>query len=454
MKTDAVADPVVASQLYEPRFPSLWEHRPLWSLAEWINGLAFRDIHFAPSGMPVIKIAELKNGVSNQTTFTEQIFDESIRVKAGDMVFSWSGQPETSIDVFWWRGPNGWLNQHIFRVAPGDVVDDDFFYYLLRYLRPNFIGIARNKQTTGLGHVTKRDLEAIRVAYPSVIEQRAIAAILGTLDDKIELNRQMNHTLEQIAQALFKSWFVDFDPVWAKKEGWPPFGMDADTAALFPDEFEDSELGLIPAGWGVGAFSSSIDILSGGTPKTRVPEYWDGNIPWVSIVDTDPGPYIINTKKTVTPLGVSESSTAILPEETIVITARGTVGQTALMAYPMAMNQSCYGLRGKSIGQIYLLHQTRTLIERLKSNVHGSVFDTITRDAFNSLTVIQPPPCLMQRYEQLVRPMFNLIKSNQEQTVILGQLRDTLLPKLLSGELRVPVATEEGFIQEVASDGV
>jgi type I restriction enzyme S subunit len=237
--------------LYHPDYPDDWERSPLYSLAQWVNGLAFRDIQFSPSGMPVIKIAEIKGGISGQTKFTEQTFDESVRVRPGDLLFSWSGQPETSIDAFWWRGPEGWLNQHVFRVTPADGIDPTFFYYLLRYLKPNFVGIARNKQTTGLGHVTKRDLENIEAAYPELPEQRAIAHILGTLDDKIELNRRMSETLEAMARALFKSWFVDFDPVRAKAEGRDP-GLPQPLADLFPDSFEDSELGEIPRGgrWG------------------------------------------------------------------------------------------------------------------------------------------------------------------------------------------------------------
>ncbi|MDQ7088937.1 MAG: restriction endonuclease subunit S [Acidobacteriota bacterium] len=127
-------------------------------------------------------------------------------------MFSWSGQPETSIDAFWWRGPEGWLNQHIFRVLPDVGIDPTFFFYLLRYLKPNFVAIARNKRATtaGLGHVTKRDLKnAHEEGVPPLPEQRAIAHILGTLDDKIELNRRMSETLEAMARALFKSWFVD-----------------------------------------------------------------------------------------------------------------------------------------------------------------------------------------------------------------------------------------------------
>ena len=194
--------------LYHPDFSKHWERSPLYSLAQWVNGLAFRNIQFSPMGKPVIKIAEIKGGISGQTKFTQQEFDDSVRVRVGDLLFSWSGQPETSIDAFWWNGPEGWLNQHVFRVTTNTDVNTTFFYYLLRYLKPNFVGIARNKQTTGLGHVTRRDLENIEAALPTLPEQRVIAHILGTLDDKIELNRRMNQTLEEMARAIFQtgSW--------------------------------------------------------------------------------------------------------------------------------------------------------------------------------------------------------------------------------------------------------
>ena len=228
-------------------------------MAQWVNGLAFREIQFSTTGKPVIKIAEIKGGISGQTKFTQQTFDESVRIRSGDLLFSWSGQPETSIDAFWWRGPEGWLNQHVFRVTPINGVDSTFFFYLLRYLKPNFVAIARNKQTTGLGHVTKRDLENIEAALPDLSEQHAIAHILGTLDDKIELNRRMNETLEEIARALFKSWFVDFDPVRAKMEGRDT-GLPPDVAALFSDRLVESELGEIPEGWEVVPLPEMIEV--------------------------------------------------------------------------------------------------------------------------------------------------------------------------------------------------
>ena len=268
--------------LYSPTFPTHWQRMPLHSMAEWVNGLAFRNIQFSPTGMPVIKIAEIKNGISGQTRFTEQMFDESVRLRPGDLLFSWSGQPETSIDAFWWTGPEGWLNQHIYRVTPQPYVDASFFFYLLRYLKPNFVGIASNKQTTGLGHVTKSDLEEITAALPPLSEQRAIAHVLGTLDDKIELNRRMNQTLEAMARALFKSWFVDFEPVRAKMEGrWRRGeslpGLPAEHYDLFPDRLVDSELGEIPEGWEVKQLGELVELAYG--KALRAVDRKDGPIP-------------------------------------------------------------------------------------------------------------------------------------------------------------------------------
>ncbi|MBC6403050.1 MAG: restriction endonuclease subunit S, partial [Hyphomonadaceae bacterium] len=229
-------------------------------MARWVNGIAFKNIQFSPTGKPVIKIAEIKGGISKQTKFTQQTFDESVRVSPGDLLFSWSGQPETSIDAFWWRGPEGWLNQHVFRVTPREGIDAVFFYHLLRYLKPNFVSIARNKQTTGLGHVTKRDLENIEVAYPAPAEQRAIATTLGTLDDKIELNRRMNETLEAMARAFFRDWFVDFSPTRAKMAGRDPY-LAPDLWALFPDTL-DAETGL-PKGWETNPLDEVASFLNG-----------------------------------------------------------------------------------------------------------------------------------------------------------------------------------------------
>ncbi|MGZ8910753.1 MAG: restriction endonuclease subunit S, partial [Methylococcaceae bacterium] len=255
-------------------------------------------------------------------------------------------------------------------------------------------------------------------------------------------------TLEAIAQALFKSWFVDFDPVHAKQQGREPEGMDADTAALFPYSFEESELGLIPQGWNICSFAETIDIIGGGTPKTAISEYWNGEIPWFSVVDapktTDV--FVIDTEKHITQAGLEKSSTKLLSVGTTIISARGTVGRLALVGQEMAMNQSCYGLRGKAGDDFFTYLSTYRLIETLKQRTHGSVFDTITRDTLAGVNVIYPNKSVISAFENLLSPLMERIKENLKQAQTLTTLRDTLLPRLISGQLRLSDA--EALIEE------
>lgn len=167
----------------------------LYSLAEWKNGLAFKQIHFAGQGKPVIKIAELKNGITAQTAYTQQTFDDSVYLTKGDMVFSWSGNPETSIDVFWYNLPNGWLNQHIFKVTPNEGVHKLYLYYLLKSLKPQFTAIASNKQTTGLGHVTIRDMKEMMIELPDYDIQKSVGEYLYSIDQKVCINQRIDDNL-------------------------------------------------------------------------------------------------------------------------------------------------------------------------------------------------------------------------------------------------------------------
>jgi type I restriction enzyme S subunit len=280
-------------------------------------------------------------------------------------------------------------------------------------------------------------LRSIEIPLPPLPEQRAIAHILGTLDDKIELNRRMNETLEAMAQALFKSWFVDFDPVRAKAEGRDT-GLPKEIADLFPDGFEESELGEIPKGWEVVPFTNVVEIVGGGTPKTSVENYWNGNIPWFSVEDSPPETeiWVIDTKRKITGEGLLNSSTKILPVGSTIITARGTVGKVALVGVPMAMNQSCYGIRGRNGINFWTYFLTRELIGGLKKRAHGSVFDTITRNTLESVLIVDPPNNVLVSFENQVKTFLDRIHLSLNESKSLSHTRDLLLPKLLSGDLK------------------
>ena len=246
-----------------------------------------------------------------------------------------------------------------------------------------------------------------------------------------------------MSRALFKSWFVDFDPVRAKLDGRQPGGINAEIAALFPDSFQDSALGPIPQGWEVCPLAKKIKLLSGGTPKTSEPDYWDGDIPWYSVKDapSETDVWVIQTEKRVTKLGIENSAAQILPQGTTIISARGTVGKLALVGTAMAMNQSCYGVRGvKGYGDFFTYFALRQATADLQQRTHGTVFDTITRQTFETLDCIFPPDHLTQAFDCTVAPILAQLRANLRQSRTLAALRDTLLPKLLSGELSVAAA--------------
>lgn len=322
-------------------------------------------------------------------------------------------------------------------------VDPEFMYWWLQSLYASGEMERHQVQHTGIARFQfTKFVEGTEAPLPPLPEQRAIAHILGTLDGKIELNRRMNETLEAMARALFRSWFVDFDPVRTKAEGRDP-ELPGPLAALFPDSFEESELGEIPRGWRVEPFLDTVGVTSGGTPRTSVPGYWNGEIPWFSVVDS-PGNadvWVIDTEKKVTRAGVENSSTQILPKGTTIITARGTVGRVALVGIPMAMNQSCYGLRGRTDEHgYYTYYVTRQLVSTLQQRVHGSVFDTVTRDTLAGVKIVVPPFPVIEAFEDVAGPTLTRIRINRFESRILAALRDTLLPKLISGHLRVQFA--------------
>lgn len=283
------------------------------------------------------------------------------------------------------------------------------------------------------------------IQFPSPEEQRAIAHILGTLDDKIELNRKQNATLEAMARALFKDWFVNFGPVRAKMEGREPY-LPADLWQLFPDRLDDEGK---PEGWEMQPLSELLTIIGGGTPMTSVDEYWGGDIPWFSVVDTPSGSdvFIVATEKSITAHGLADSSARLVPKGTTIISARGTVGNLAVAGCDMTFNQSCYGLRGTgSAGDFFVYLTAQQMVDQLKSMAHGSVFSTITRQTFEAIQRPVPPPVVLKAFEALVTGWFDTILANVVESRTIAQLRDTLLPKLISGELRIEDA--EAFTGE------
>ena len=283
-----------------------------------------------------------------------------------------------------------------------------------------------------------KEIRQMPLPWPPAVERQGISEILRAFEDRLLLHHETMANLELLSRTLFKSWFVDFDPVRAKAQGREPEGMDAATASFFPSEFQDSVVGSIPKGWSVAAFDKAITVTSGGTPKTNRADYWGGEIPWFSIVDapTSSEVFAIETEKTITAAGLASCSAKLLPVGATIISARGTVGKLAITGVPMAINQSCYALLPKSLGSFAAFFQAHRLVDVLLQRAHGAVFSTITRDTLSSVSVVIPIRDVALRFEQEAGPLMHTILNNRQLSLTIRQLRDTLLPRLISGRLR------------------
>jgi type I restriction enzyme S subunit len=223
--------------------------------------------------------------------------------------------------------------------------------------------------------------------------------------------------LEESAQQLYKEWFVRF---------------------RFPGHEHIKIIDGAPEGWKKTTADQAINILSGGTPKTTVPDYWDGDIGFYTPKDSTNTVYVSNTEKTITSLGLEKCASKLYPKDTLFITARGTVGKLNLAQTPMAMNQSCYALVGKEpVTQTYLFFAMQAGIQQVKSRAVGAVFDAIIKDTFQVIPFIEPPERLIKEFTDFAKPILDQIDSLLTSGEKLAQARDILLPKLMSGEVAV-----------------
>lgn len=300
------------------------------------------------------------------------------------------------------------------------------------------------------GSVAERlNLPTIRglpVLLPPLPEQKRIAHILGTLDEKIELNRKINQTLEAMAQALFKSWFVDFDPVHSKMDGRQPYGINAETAKLFPDRLVESELGMIPEGWEVKDVGEIIDCVGGGTPSTKEPKYWEEGVHhWATPKDLSSlsSPVLIETSRKLTDAGIAKVLSGLLPPGTLLLSSRAPVGYLAISQIPVAINQGFIAMKcNEKATSNFMLNWCRENMGEIEGRASGTTFAEISKKNYRSIPMILPPVELVDWFTNSVAPMYQEIASNLIQSRTLANLRDNLLPKLLSGELSVAQAKE------------
>ncbi|EGS7958243.1 restriction endonuclease subunit S [Vibrio cholerae] len=352
-----------------------------------------------------------------------------------------------------------------------DELDKTYLYFLLRSKEYRHHVVSTATGST-VKHSSPTKILSFEFRKPPKDIQIDIGKKLIALEEKIELNTQTNQTLEQIAQAIFKSWFVDFDPVKAKIEALAAggnaddaelaamrvisaktvdelnslkasnpeaFNKLAQTAALFPAAMQDSELGEIPEGWEVSEIGNEVIVVGGGTPSTKNTEFWeDGTIHWTTPKDMSGlnCKVLTNTDRKITELGLKKISSGLLSKNTVLMSSRAPVGYLALAKIPVAINQGYIAMKCEGrLSPEYVLLWCEHNMEEIKQRASGTTFAEISKANFKPIPAIVPVRSIIDTFTVQVSEIYNFVHSNVLQTETLSTSRDLLLPKLLSGEL-------------------
>jgi type I restriction enzyme S subunit len=394
---------------------------------------------------PYLGNSNVRWGVFDLADLSEMRFEpheeERYSLRPGDLVVCEGGEPGRCAI---WTGPAGMkVQKALHRIRPKGSLDTHYLFYWFQlaaksgWLEPHFTG-------TTIKHLTGKAIASMEVPLPSIGAQRSMVDVLRTLDDRIALLRETNATLEAVAQALFKSWFVDFDPVRARMEGRPPEGMDDATAALFPDSFEETEIGLVPKGWRVGRVENLCSIITnGGTPSRSNKKFWDkGTIPWFKTGDFNDG-FLVTPAERITDEALKGSSAKLLPENAVLmaIYAAPTVGRLGVLTEPATFNQACTGMVAADQFGTWFLYWTLYFGRGWFNNrANGAAQQNISKAIVASYRSILPAEKVLAAYNDVASSLHLRIRACSEKAQTLATLRDTLLPRLISGQLRLPDA--------------
>ena len=324
------------------------------------------------------------------------------------------------------------------------LADPEYLCWYLQHLYSNGVIESHQIQHTGIARFQfTKFADSVDIALPSLVYQAELASFLGALDDRITLLRETNATLEAIAQALFKSWFVDFDPVGARMEGHSPEGMDEATAALFPDGFEESELGLVPRGWRASIMGEVSTVGIGKTPPRKEPQWFSesaGDIRWVSIRDMGvSGVYASKTSEYLTSESIQRFNVRVVPANTTLLSFKMTIGRVAITDGAMTTNEAIAHFKldpESSLSSEFLyLHLKQFNYASLSST--SSIADAVNSKTVRNIPLLVPNTEVLRAFQNQAKALFSRIKVVEQQAQTLATLRDTLLPRLISGQLRL-----------------
>ena len=421
-----------------------WQQYTIGNLFDLKPGFAFKSSDFKDSGAPVIKIKNVKvnSVILGDVSYVDERFlgdKKDYIVNHGDILITMSGNRFDGSRETWvgkvaqfLSSEPYLLNQRvaILRPKPGVTLDKRCCSYILSSDDYQDLFIAIATSSGGQANLSPGQILGADILLPPYDEQRAIAHLLGTLDDKIELNRRMNETLEAMARALFKSWFVDFDPVRAKMKGCNP-GLSKSLADFFPARFVDSELGEIPEGWEVGCVDDEFELTMGQSPPGETYNEVGEGLPFYQ-GRTDFGSRFPARRVYCT------APTRMARAGDTLISVRAPVGDINMASEDCAIGRGVAAAHHKSGSRSYTYQFMRSLGEVFaRFEAEGTVFGSIGKEDFHTVPILMPPREVVVGFEAMLSPVDSRIDVTERESHTLAALRDTLLPKLISGELRV-----------------
>jgi type I restriction enzyme S subunit len=391
------------------------------------------SLHVTPkyveNGYPIIRVQDIYEGlfdIQNPLYVTKDVYEKYTKKhkpKKGDILFTRVGAN---------NGISSYVNTNVdFCIGQNTCIlteyaDSVYSKYIYYIMISNIIKHQIQSMNTGSTHktISLGNINNFEFYIPSYNEQKSIADTLSCLDEKIELNNRMNKTLEEMAQAIFKSWFVGFEP--------------------FQDgEYEDSEMGRIPKGWKVGKADDFFDIAIGKTPPRKEPQWFSKNkddVKWVSISDMgNCGLYIFNTSEYLTREGIEKYNVKVVPIDTVLLSFKLTVGRVAITSQEMTTNEAIAHFKSNknNINEFLYFYLKSFNYETLGNT--SSIANAVNSKVIKSMIMLMPDDNTLDNFHNIINPLMFEIRKNQEQNQILTEIRDSLLQKLMSGEIRVSI---------------
>ncbi|AZI33893.1 restriction endonuclease subunit S [Kaistella carnis] len=318
-----------------------------------------------------------------------------------------------------------WVNNHAHIIQGKDKFLNNWISYFFKNLNvsPYLTGAVQPK-------LNKENLLRIPIPIPDFESASIITEVLSSLDDKIELNNNINKELEKLAQTLFKQWFIDFE---FPNENGEPYQSSG-------GEMVESELGMIPKDWEIGILDDILEVKGGTTPSTKDASFWDGIYHWTSPRDLSnlEFPLLIDTDKKITAKGLKKISSGLLPKGTLLLSSRAPIGYLAITEIETAINQGYIAINGKKeFSNIFILYWLKVNMHLVIERANGSTFLEISKTNFKQINCIIPDSTILHQYINQANATFEVMRNNLLENQELSTLRDTLLPKLISGELNV-----------------